>query len=114
VATFLVERYWPGVTAVAAEAATAALGGTGMEVVETIVTASDEVCFWYVEAASENEIKGAFDSVGVPIDRISPATALPDSSEARRPTTATASAPAPDAGTARAACSSRRQVPQSG
>ena len=82
-ATFLVERYWPGVTAVAAQAVTASLGGPDMLVVETIVTGPDEVCFWYVEAASEKAVTGAFDSVGVPIDRISPATALPDASEAR-------------------------------
>ena len=87
-ATFLVERYWPGVTAVAAQAVTALLGGANMVVVETIVTGADEVCFWYVEAASENEITGAFESVGVPIDRISPATALPDPSGARRPAAA--------------------------
>ena len=77
-ATFLVERYWPGVTAVAAQAVTASLGGPDMLVVETIVTGPDEVCFWYVEAASEHEITGAFESAGVPIDRISPATALPE------------------------------------
>ncbi len=79
-ATFLVERYWPGVTAVAAQAVTASLGGPDMLVVETIVTGPDEVCFWYVEAASEDEITDAFESIGVPIDRISPATALPESS----------------------------------
>ena len=84
-ATFLVERYWPGVTAVAAQAVTASLGGPGMLVVETIVTDADEVCFWYVEAASENEIADAFESVDVPIDRISPATALPDAVDARLP-----------------------------
>ena len=85
-ATFLVERYGPGVTAVAAQAVTALLGGPHMLVVETIVAGSDEVCFWYVEAASERRIADAFESVGVPIDRISPATALPDALDARRPT----------------------------
>ena len=77
-ATFLVERYWPGVTAVAAQAVTASLVGPDMLVVETIVAGADEVCFWYVEASSEREVRGAFESVGVPIDRISPATALPE------------------------------------
>jgi hypothetical protein len=85
VATFLVERYWPGVTAVAAQAVTASLGGPDMLVVETIVTGPDEVCFWYVEAASEHQIEGAFESAGVPIDRISPATALPDAPEREIP-----------------------------
>lgn len=87
-ATFLVERYWPGVTAVAAQAVTALLAGADVLVVETIVTGPDEVCFWYVEAESANEITSAFESVGVPIDRISPATSLPDTSGARRPTPA--------------------------
>ena len=84
-ATFLVERYWPGVTAVAAQAVTALLGGANVVVVETIVTGADEVCFWYVEAESANEITRAFESAGVPIDRISPATALPDTSGGHRP-----------------------------
>ena len=82
-ATFLVERYWPGVTAAAAQAVTAALGGPDMLVVETIVTGPDEVCFWYVEADSQDEIAGAFKCAGVPIDRISPATALPDATDPR-------------------------------
>ncbi len=78
VATFLVERYWPGVTAVAAAAATATLARPGMRVVETIVAAPDEVCFWYVDAASPDEVRAAFATAGVPIDRVSAATALPD------------------------------------
>ena len=47
-------------------------GSPDMLVVETIVTGPDEVCFWFVEAASEHEITGAFRAIGVPIDRISP------------------------------------------
>ena len=79
-ATFLVERYWPGVTAAAAQAVTASLGHDDdlIVVVETIVAASDEVCFWYVEAATQDEITSAFEAAGIPIDRIGPATALPD------------------------------------
>jgi uncharacterized protein YodC (DUF2158 family) len=84
VATFLVERYWPGVTAVAAQAVTASLGGPDMLVVETIVTGPDEVCFWYVEAASESEVHAAFRLAGIPIDRIGRATVLPDPPSARR------------------------------
>ena len=75
VATFLVERYWPGVTPAAAEAVTAALPG----VVATIVTAADEVCFWYVEADSAAAAEAAFAAAAIPIDRISTATALPAS-----------------------------------
>jgi hypothetical protein len=90
VATFLVERYWPGVTAAAAEAATDNVAGRAVRppgrrfrqprimVVETIVAAADEVCFWYVEAATEDEITYAFQAAGIPVDRIGPATALPD------------------------------------
>ncbi len=75
-ATFLVERYWPGVTTVAAEAVTASLTGRGMEIVETIVTGSDEVCFWYVEAASVRAVRAAFAAASIPIDRIAPAIAV--------------------------------------
>ena len=77
VATFLVERYWPGVTAVAAEAVTAALTGSGVRVLETIVTGPDEVCFWYVEAVSADEVADSFRTAKVPLDRVSPATAVP-------------------------------------
>jgi len=42
-------------------------------VVQTIVTATDEVCMWYVEAASAGDVRAAFDAVAAPIDRISAA-----------------------------------------
>jgi hypothetical protein len=77
VASFLVERYWPGVTTVAAEAVTASLAGRGIRVVETIVTGLDEVCFWYVEARSADEVERSFQAADVPFDRISPAITLP-------------------------------------
>ncbi len=72
-ATFLVERYWPGVTVEAARAVSASLAGRGPTVVQTIVTATDEVCMWYVEAASAGDVRAAFDAVAAPIDRISAA-----------------------------------------
>ena len=84
-ATFLVERYWPGVTAVAAEAVTASLAGRGVRVLETIVTGPDEVCFWYVEAVSADEVAGSFRAANVPLDRISPATAVPSRSTGDAP-----------------------------
>jgi hypothetical protein len=84
VATFLVERYWPGVTAVAAEAVTASLAGGAIRVVETIVTGPDEVCFWYVEAGSLDEVVDAFRAAAVPIDRISPATTVQSRSVGER------------------------------
>ncbi len=99
-ATFLVERYWPGVTIAAARAVSVAVvtgaGGTtvpdadraqgaagaagvaakSVRVVETILAASDEVCFWYVEAASVAAVETAFATAAIPIDRITRATAL--------------------------------------
>lgn len=102
-ATFLVERYWPGVTMAAARAvseavvtgadgttvpeadgaeeADGAAGAAGVaanrvRVVETILAASDEVCFWYVEAASVAAVEAAFATAAIPIDRITRATAL--------------------------------------
>lgn len=65
-ATFLVERFWPGLTAAGAELATAALVGAGAAVVETIVASSDEVCLWYVEAVSTAEVMAAFAAAAVP------------------------------------------------
>ena len=75
-ANFLVERYWPGVTTVAAEAVTASLADRGLEIVETIVTGPDEVCFWYVKAASLRAVETAFAAASIPIDRIARATAV--------------------------------------
>jgi hypothetical protein len=75
-ATFLVERFWPGLTSAAAEGATAALVRAGAVVVETIVASSDEVCLWYVEAASTYEVTAVFAAAAVSVDRIGPATRL--------------------------------------
>lgn len=74
-ATFLVERYWPGVTIEAARAVSEALSPAA-RVVETILAASDEVCFWYVEAASPAAVETAFAAAAIPIDRVTEATAL--------------------------------------
>jgi hypothetical protein len=75
-ATFLVERFWPGLTEAAAETATAALARAGAVVVETIVADTDEVCLWYVEAPTTAQVVDAFQVAAVPIDRIGPATRL--------------------------------------
>ena len=75
-ATFLVERFWPGLTPPAAEVATASLVRAGAVVVETIVASSDEVCLWYVEAESSSEVAAVFAAAAVPVDRIGPATRL--------------------------------------
>jgi hypothetical protein len=75
-ATFLVERFWPGLTSAAAEDATAALVRAGAVVVETIVASSDEVCLWYVDAPSTSDVTAAFAAAAVPVDRVGPATRL--------------------------------------
>jgi hypothetical protein len=73
VATFLAERYWPGVTPAAAGLETARLRDAGATILETIVADRDEVCFWYVEAASPTEATATFALANVAIDRIGPA-----------------------------------------
>lgn len=82
-ATFLVERYWPGVTmegaravSEAVSAAAALAGAATARVVETILAPSDEVCFWYVEAASTAAVEAAFAAAAIPIDRVTEATAF--------------------------------------
>ena len=80
-ATYLVERYWPGVTPAHAQAETARLtallSGGETSIVETFVTAADEVCFWHVEADTAAQIEAAFAAADIPIDRISAAQAFP-------------------------------------
>jgi hypothetical protein len=80
-ATFLVERYWPGVTLETARAVSDAIAAAAdppgsAHVVETILAATDEVCFWYVEAASAAAIRAAFAVASIPIDRVAAATAI--------------------------------------
>lgn len=76
-ATYLVERYWPGLDPAAAQIETDRLLAAGVRIVETIVASSDEVCYWYVSGASARDVEVAFASVGVAIDRIADASALP-------------------------------------
>ncbi len=57
-------------------AGAAGVAANGVRVVETILAASDEVCFWYVEAASVAAVEAAFATAAIPIDRITRATAL--------------------------------------
>ena len=75
-ATFLVERYWPGVTPAAARDVNTALGRVGARIVDAFVAETDEVCFWYVDAGSRAEVAAAFASADVTFDRISVATSL--------------------------------------
>ena len=72
-ATFLVERYGPGVSPAAARSLDRVLARRGARIIQSIVTEADEVSFWYVEAPSSDEVLEAFRSASVLIDRIAPA-----------------------------------------
>ena len=72
-AGFLVERYGPGVSPAHARSLETVLAGAGARLVRSIITDGDEVTFWYVEAASADDVVQAFRSAAVPFDRIAPA-----------------------------------------
>jgi hypothetical protein len=76
-ASFLVERFWPGMTGASAEAATAMLVAGGVDVIETIVAPPDEVCLWYIEAPSAGDVAKTFLAANVPFDRVSAADRWP-------------------------------------
>ena len=75
-AAFLVERYWPGLTAEAVAAVGSVLAVVGAHrgavVVETVVSTRDEVCLWVVEAETQDQVARSFAAAGVPVDRIGP------------------------------------------
>jgi hypothetical protein len=75
-ASFLVERFWPGMTRHAAKVATEALLASGLAVLETIVASPDEVCLWYVEAVNAETVATAFAAAAVPVDRLTVATRI--------------------------------------
>lgn len=76
-ATYLVERYWPGVDPASAQVGTDRLIGAGIRVVETIVASAEEVCYWYVAATSASDAERAFAIAAVRFDRVASATTLP-------------------------------------
>lgn len=78
-ATFLVERYWPGIDPASAQTETERLISAGVRVVETIVASADEVCYWYVAAESAEVVERAFRVAMVRFDRVAPAATLPRS-----------------------------------
>jgi hypothetical protein len=92
VATFLVERYWPGVTL---EAFTAAAGrlrdsvdrlrreGAAIRTVAATLVPSDEAAYWIVDATSIDLIETAWERAGMGVERIVPAIELRSSSELR-------------------------------
>jgi hypothetical protein len=79
VATFLVERYWPGVTL---EAFTEAAGrladsvdrlrreGAAIRTVAATLVPGDEAAYWVVEAPSIELVELACARAGVPVERI--------------------------------------------
>jgi hypothetical protein len=79
VGTFLVERYWPGVTVEAfadavlrLEEAVAALrrDGTAIRTVGSTLVSEDEAAYWVVDAPSREAVALAWARAGVPAERI--------------------------------------------
>lgn len=78
-ATFLVERYWPGVTVEAfadavcrLEASLAGLRRQGMTIrtVGSTLVPDDEAAYWVVDAPSGDVVALAWARAGVPAERI--------------------------------------------
>ena len=79
VATFLVERYWPGVTVAAFEDAQRRLSGSvdrlraegvAIGIVAATLVAGDEAAYWVVDAPSADAIELACTRAGLTVDRI--------------------------------------------
>jgi hypothetical protein len=92
VATFLVERYWPGVTL---EAFTEAAGrlsdsvdrlrreGAAIRTVAATLVPSDEAAYWIVDAPSIDLVGKACQGAGMGAERIVPAIELRPSAQLR-------------------------------
>lgn len=79
VATFLVERYWPGVTVEAFTAAAGRIDEEGMRLraegatfrtVSSTLVLADEAAYWVIGATSRDTVELAFARAGVPVERI--------------------------------------------
>lgn len=79
VATFLVERYWPGVTVTAFTTVTGIVDenverlraeGASIRTIASTLVPADEAAYWVVEAASADLVRLAFGRAGVPVERI--------------------------------------------
>jgi hypothetical protein len=79
VATFLVERYWPGVTVEAFEDAQRRLGvsvealrreGIDIRTVTATLVPGDEAAYWVVDAPSAEVIALACQRAGMTVERI--------------------------------------------
>lgn len=83
-ATFLVERYWPGIDLgrlrallprLDAAARTMTAEGTPVEHIGSILMPVDEVVFSLITAGDETAVRRVNERAGLPVDRI--ATAIP-------------------------------------
>jgi hypothetical protein len=92
VATFLVERYWPGVTLGAFTAAAGRVRdnedrlrreGAAIRSVAATLVPSDDAVYWIVDAASADLIETAWERAGVGLDRIVAAIELRPARELR-------------------------------
>ena len=77
--TFLVERYWPGVTVDAftdaverVRKSTERMRGEGAAIrtISSTLVPSDEAAYWVVEAPSIDLVELAYARAGVPVERI--------------------------------------------
>lgn len=84
-ATFLVERYWPGIDLgrlramlpkLDAAARTMTAEGTPVEHVGSILMPVDEVVFSLMTAGDESVVRRVNERAGLPVDRIATAIAL--------------------------------------
>lgn len=79
VSTFLVERYWPGVTEAAFADAARRVGegvdamrhdGVAIRIRSTTLVPGDEAGYWVIEAASKDAVEAVFARAGLPVERI--------------------------------------------
>ena len=79
VATFLVERYWPGVTVATFTEATRRLDesvdrlradGAAIRTVASTLVLADEAAYWVVDAISLDLVTLAFSQAGIPVERV--------------------------------------------
>jgi hypothetical protein len=91
VATFLVERYWPGVTVesfanavVRLEGSIASLRreGVAIRTVTATLVPTDEAAYWVVDGPSAETVEMAFTRSGLQVERIVPAVELRTKAEA--------------------------------
>ncbi len=84
-ATFLVERYWPGIDLgrlrtllpkLDAAARTMTAEGTPVEHIGSILMPIDEVVFSLIAATDEGVVRRVNERAGLPVDRIATAVAL--------------------------------------